>query len=88
MIIRREWTVGCACPDCGEPMPPLVRIQDQHYPQEQNSPDGPSLPDVTYLSPSLIMGAKPYHCDRCGVTHDASRLEPVLARVDLGPREV
>lgn len=84
MIIQREWIVSCSCPDCGEPMPALVRIAEQYFPAREK----PDAPAQTFLSPSMMMGAGHLHCDRCGVTHNPSRLEPALTRVDLGPREV
>lgn len=68
-----------------EPLAPLVRLAEQHFPERKESP---AMPEMTFLTPSLMLGVGATHCDRCGVTHDAARLEPVLTRVDLGPREV
>lgn len=85
MIIRREWIVVCACPDCGEPMAPLVRIAEQHFSERK---EAPVMPEMTFLTPTLMLGVSVTHCDRCGVTHDVAQLAPVLTRVDLGPREV
>lgn len=78
MVIRREWTVGCICPDCGQTMAPLVRIQEQYYPEAHN------MPEHTVLTPSMYgMSVEHVRCGQCGVVHDIARLEPVLKLVDL-----
>ena len=77
MFIRREWRLGCRCPECGTPLPPLVTVQEQVYPEAAQGMTAP-----TVLSPTLLgMSGEHQRCVRCRLMFEAEELDLFLEQV-------
>ena len=76
MTVLREWEVRCDCPECGEPMSPMVTLQENQYPESHN------MPEHVYLQPSMILnGVDRTFCHRCMKAYDPRQLQPVLVQI-------